>query len=96
VLADVQTLVADVTEVVERAENSLKVTEDVYLARIYDAALVLFRASAWRRGIEQKLAIFRETYAMLNDEAQAARSELLEFLVLLVIVAELVLALFRH
>lgn len=96
VLADVQTLVADVTEVVERAENSLKVTEDVYLARIYDAALILFRASAWRHGIEQKLAIFRETYAMLNDEAQAARSELLEFLVLLVIVAELVLGLLRH
>jgi hypothetical protein len=89
VLADLQTRVADVTETVERAENGLKVTDDVYLARVYGAALDLFRATAWRQGIERKLEIFRETYAMLNGEAQAARSELLEIVVILVIVAEL-------
>jgi hypothetical protein len=95
VLSDLQTRVADVTETVERAENALKVTDDVYLARVYGAALELFRASAWRRGIERKLEIFRETYAMLNGEAQAARSELLEIVIIVVIVAELVLGLVR-
>jgi hypothetical protein len=95
VLSDLQARVADVTETVERAENALKVTDDVYLARVYGAALELFRGSAWRRGIERKLEIFRETYAMLNGEAQAARSELLELVVILVIVAELVLGLVR-
>jgi hypothetical protein len=95
VLADLQTRVADVTETVERAENGLKVTDDVYLARVYGAALELFRATAWRRGIERKLEIFRETYAMLNGEAQAARSELLEIVIILVILAELVLGLVR-
>ena len=93
ILSRVQGFVADVTETVERAENAVKVTEDVYLARVYDAALRLFRAPAWRRGIERKLAIFRETYAMLNDEAQATRAEILEILILAVIVAELFLAL---
>jgi hypothetical protein len=96
VLADLQTRVADVTETVERAENGLKVTDDVYLARVYGAALDLFRATAWRRGIERKLEIFRETYAMLNGEAQAARSELLEVVIILVILAELVLGLLRR
>jgi hypothetical protein len=95
VLSDLQARVADVTETVERAENGLKVTDDVYLARVYGAALELFRATAWRRGIERKLEIFRETYAMLNGEAQAARSELLELVVILVILAELVLGLVR-
>jgi hypothetical protein len=95
VLSDLQTRVADVTETVERAENGLKVTDDVYLARVYAAALDLFRATAWRRGIERKLEIFRETYAMLNGEAQAARSELLELVIIVVIVAELVLGLVR-
>ncbi len=89
VLADLQTRVADVTETVERAENGLKVTDDVYLARVYGAALDLFRATAWRRGIERKLEIFRETYAMLNGEAQSARSELLEVVIIVVIIAEL-------
>ena len=95
VLSDLQARVADVTETVERAENGLKVTDDVYLARVYGAALELFRATAWRRGIERKLEIFRETYAMLNGEAQSARSELLEIAIIVLIVAELVLGIAR-
>ena len=51
VLAGLHTLVADTTEVVERVENGLKVTNDVYLARIYQAALALFREDAWRLGL---------------------------------------------
>ena len=96
VLSDLQTRVADITETVERVENALKVTNDVYLARIYAAALELFREQAWRRGIERKLRILRETYAMLNSEAQSARAELLEIAIVLLIVAELVLAVARH
>ena len=95
VLADLQTRVADITETVERVENSLKVIDDVYLARIYAAALQLFREQAWRRGIERKLRIFRETYEMLNSEAQVARAELLETAIVLLIVFEIVLSLFR-
>jgi hypothetical protein len=92
VLSDLQARVADITETVERVENALKVTDDVYLARIYAAALELFREQAWRRGIDRKLGILRETYAMLNSEAQAARGELLEIAIVLLIVAELLLA----
>ena len=93
-LADLHTLVADSTELVERAENSLKVTDDVYLARVYSVALEIFRARAWRSGIDRKLAIIRETYGMLNDEAQTARAEALELSIVLLIVAEIVMALF--
>jgi hypothetical protein len=89
-LGDLQRLVADSTELVERVENSLKVTDDVYLARIYSAALEIFRGRAWRSGIDRKLGIIRETYAMLNAESQAARAEALEIAIVLLIVAELV------
>ena len=76
-------------------ENALKVTNDVYLARIYAAALELFREAAWRRGIERKLRILRETYAMLNTESQAARAELLEVAIVILIVAELVMGFWK-
>ena len=91
-LADLQRLVADSTELVERVENSLKVTDDVYLARIYSAALEIFRGRAWRSGIDRKLGIIRETYAMLNAESQAARAEALEIAIVVLIVAEIVFA----
>ena len=94
-LAKMQQTVADSTEIVERVENALKVTDDVYLARIYAAALEIFRGRVWRAGIDRKLSIIRETYAMLNDEAQAARSEALEIAIVVLILGEIVIALFR-
>jgi len=91
-LGSMQTLVAETTELVERADNALKVTDDVYLARLYSAALELYRARTWRAGIDRKLTIIRDTYAMLNGEAQARRSELLEIAIVLLIVFEIVLS----
>jgi hypothetical protein len=93
-LAELQTLVADTTEIVERVENALKVTDDVYLARVYSAALKIFRGSAWRRGIDRKLEITRDTYSMLNAESQATRSEVMEFAILLLILGEILLSIF--
>ena len=94
-LSRLQAQVADSTELVERVENALTVTDDVYLARVYSAALELFRGRAWRSGIDRELAILRDTYAMLNSEAQAARSETLEIAIVVLIVGELAVAFLR-
>jgi hypothetical protein len=95
-LGTLQTRVADATESVERVENSLKVTDDVFLGRIYTAALEIFRGPVWRRGIDRKVAIVRDTYAMLNAESQTLRSEALELIIIALIVFEIVMALFGH
>lgn len=87
------TVVAEVTEITERVDNALKVTEDVYLARIYGAALELFRVPALSAAVNRKLAIIRDTYTALYDEAATARAEILELGILILIVVELVLAL---
>jgi hypothetical protein len=92
-LGELQTRVADSTEIVERAENALRVTDDVYLARVYAAALEVFRERAWRSGIDRKLGILHQTYAMLNAESMAARNEVLEVTIIILIVVEIVLAL---
>lgn len=95
-LTDLQRQVADITEVVERAENAIKVTDDVYLARVYTAAIDLFRGRAWRAGIDRKLGILRDTYSMLNGESQASRAEALELAIVILIVLEIVLAFVPH
>ena len=86
------TLVAEVTELTERVDNALQVTEDVYLARIYSAALDLFRVRSVSAAVDRKLAIIRDTYTALHDEGAARRAELLELLITLLIVIEVVLA----
>jgi hypothetical protein len=90
-----QTLVAEATELTEKVDNALQVTEDVYLARVYAAALDLFRVSTVSAAVDRKLAIIRDIYSALYDEASGARSELLEVLIVLLIVVEIALAIIR-
>ena len=89
------TLVAEVTELREKVDNALQVTEDVYLARIYTAAHELFRVASVNAAVDRKLAIIRDTYTALYDEASAARSALMEAAIIVLIVIEVVLALPR-
>ena len=91
------TLVAEVTELTEKVDNALQVTEDVYLARVYAAALDLFRVKAVSAAVDRKLAIIRDTYAALYDEAASSRAGLMEAAIIGLIIVEIVLALFgRH
>jgi hypothetical protein len=90
------TLVADVSVLTEKVDNALQVTEDVYLARVYAAALELFRVPKLSAAVDRKLSIIRDTYAALHEEASSQRAELLEFAIVGLIVLEIVLALVRH
>jgi hypothetical protein len=86
-------LVAEVTELTEKVDNALQVTEDVYLARVYASALDLFRVKLVSAAVDRKLAIIRDTYAALYDESASARAGLMEAAVVGLIVVEIVLAL---
>jgi hypothetical protein len=94
-LINLLTVVADTTELVERAENALKVTDDVYLGRIYSDAMRLFRADVWRADIARKLETLRATYTMLHDETHTARAHLLEIAIVLLFVIDIALALLK-
>ena len=89
------TLVAEVTELTERVDNALQVTEDVYLARVYSTALGLFRVPTLSASVDRKLAIIRDTYTALYEEASSHRAEVLEIAVVLLITLEIAITLFR-
>lgn len=85
-------LVAEVTLITEKVDNALKVTEDVYLARVYSSALELFRVRHWADSIDHKLSLIRDTYTALYDESMATRAEWLEAAIVLLIVLEIIMA----
>jgi len=89
-------LVAEVTELAERVDNALQVTEDVYLARVYAAAMDLFRVPNVSAAVDRKLTIIRQTYTALHSEAAGGRAEVLEIAILVLIAFEIVLSLVRH
>jgi hypothetical protein len=86
-------LVAEITLITEKVDNALKVTEDVYLARVYTSALELFRVRYWAGSIDRKLSLIRDAYTALYDESVATRMQWMEGAIVLLIVMEIVLAL---
>ena len=86
-------LTVEVTEIVERVRNTLKVTEDVYYARVYGAATDILHTGAWMDSINRKIDLIQRSYSMLSDEVVTERSNLLEVAVVILIVLEVVVAL---
>ncbi|HAM52181.1 MAG TPA: hypothetical protein DCP92_16375 [Nitrospiraceae bacterium] len=89
--ARVMRTVTDLTGITEKIDNSLKVTEDVYYARVYMAALSLFKVREWETSIERKINIASRVYDMLYREISNKRTELLEFIIVILIAIEIVL-----
>lgn len=84
--------VTDITEVTERVNNSLKVTEDVYYARIYRTFMAILRSRDWETSIREKLQIIMNTYNMIHDEISGRRAYVVELSILILIAIEMVLA----
>jgi hypothetical protein len=90
------TLVGEVTGLTERVDNALQVTEDVYLARVYAAAMDLFRVPVVGAAVDRKLATIRETYTALQGDAAGSRAEILEAAIVAMIAFEIVMSFVRH
>ncbi len=89
--AEVMKTIAELMGITEKIDTALKVTEDVYYAKIYLAALRLFRVKDWEGSIKKKLDIASNTYDMLYREIANKRTELLELVIVVLIILEIVI-----
>lgn len=81
----------EITEFSERFENTIKVTDDHYLARVYRGALERFRVPDWQRSVERKQHRIAQVYGFLKDELYTRRAVVLEALIVILILVEIVL-----
>lgn len=83
--------VSEITELTEKVNNALKVTEDIYYSRIYRTFMSLLRSRDWEVSINEKLQVTINTYKMTHDEIALYRGHLLELGIIILIVLEIVL-----
>ena len=83
------------SEFIERVDNSFKVVGDFYLARIFRAAGEKFRMPEWELNISRKINLFSGISEVLQGEVNVNRSLWLEVTVVVLILFELVTAIFR-
>jgi hypothetical protein len=88
-------LLVDMSEMVERVENAVKIVGDFYLARLYQAALRRFRLPAWQESVLRKHRMLAEVNRVLSDGADVRRAELLELTIIVLIAWEIVWAFWR-
>ncbi|MBI4451703.1 hypothetical protein HY642_07040 [Candidatus Woesearchaeota archaeon] len=81
----------DVTEVVDKVDNSLKLIGDLFLARVYAAAEKRFGMEQWERSVKEKLETIGGTYEMLSSQMEARRMVVLELIIVVLFVIDLVL-----
>jgi hypothetical protein len=88
-------LLVDMSEMVDRVENAVKIVGDFYLARLYQAALGRFRLPAWQESVLRKQRMLSEVNRILSDGADTRRAELLEITIIVLIAWEILWAFWR-
>ncbi|MDR3632539.1 MAG: hypothetical protein P4L84_01815 [Isosphaeraceae bacterium] len=93
---NVRELEIEATSLFERADNALKLIGDQYLSRVFDLASTRFHLRDWQHSIRRKLDTVGDVYDLLIQQAGGSRMETLEFIVIVLIALEIVLALLRR
>ncbi len=89
--AQVRFLLVDILELTDRTSNALKIIGDAYYARLYRSIAARLGLSDWQRLIDEKLRSVSEIYRVFQDQAQHARSEMLEIIVIVLVALEAVI-----
>lgn len=79
----------------ERTGNVLKLVGDPYLARVYRLVAGRFHLEEWQLSIQRKLEVAEGVYQVVSDQADTYRSEFLEVVVVILILLEIVIAIWR-
>ena len=82
----------EVSEFIERVENSLKIIGDFYLAKIYEAGVRRLRIPVWQSNVTRKQQMLAQVYQLLKGEIDTDRSLTLEITIVILIISELLLA----
>ncbi len=80
----------------ERVDNTLKLIGDLYLARVHAAAAERLYLRAWQSSISRKLDIIANLYQVLTDRVRTVQSQTLEIIIIALIFAEILMAIFFY
>lgn len=95
-LSKVARLQVDSALLYEAVENALKLLGDQYLARVYSLASKKFHLTDWNSSIRRKLDTLDSIYQKLSDSAAQRRSEVLEWIIVILILLEVAITVWDH
>jgi hypothetical protein len=95
IMASLMESYAEISEVTEKINNLIKITEDIYYARVYAVALKVLRSGQWTESVDRRIEVIQRNYAMLSDEVNIQHSNFLEWIIIILIALEFVFAIWQ-
>ncbi len=95
IMAQLMESYAEISEITEKINNLIKVTEDVYYARVYATVLKVMRSSQWSESVGRKIEVIHKNYSMLSEEVRIQHSNFLEWVIIVLIAMEFILAIWK-
>jgi hypothetical protein len=84
------TVLLDVSELTERADNAIKFLSDMFSARLYKLAALKVGVPDYKDLVQQKLQTSEELYRFMVDEFNQSRAFVLELMVVIILIIELI------
>ena len=88
--ARLHTLLLDVTELTERADNSIKFLSDMFSARLYRLAAKKVGVLDYKKLVRQKLDTAEDLYKFMVEQFHQGRAFILELMVVIILIIDLV------
>ncbi len=85
------TVLLDVDELTEHADNAIKFLSDMFSARLYKLAASKIGVPDYKDLVQQKLKTAEELYHFMVDQFNQSRAFVLELMVVIILVIELVM-----
>ncbi|MCX7705318.1 MAG: hypothetical protein N2115_03550 [bacterium] len=95
VLSRLARIKLDISDVIDRLENFLKLVGDLYLAKIYAAASSRFYLDKWKMAVRNKLNVIESLYAKEWERFQTQRMVVSEIAIVVLFVIDIILILFE-
>ena len=88
--ARLHTLLLDVTELTERADNAIKFLSDMFSARLYRLAAGKVGVPDYKNLVQQKLSTAENLYKFMVEQFHQGRAFVLELLVVIILIIDLI------
>jgi hypothetical protein len=88
--AKLHTVLLDVSELTERADNAIKFLSDMFSARLYKQAAAKVGVPDYKDLVQQKLKTAEDLYRFMVDQFNQSRAFVLELMVVVILIVELI------
>jgi hypothetical protein len=88
--AKLHTVLLDVNELTERADNAIKFLSDMFSARLYKVAASKVGVPDYKDLVQQKLKTAEDLYRFMVDQFNQSRAFILELMVVVILIIELI------